>query len=89
MLVFRWDVQATIQRINKSLIARGYLTWFDLTHMNGSVTDAMSAAVEGAACMLYGVSLACESRNDLCRTGSRLRDVLCLTGRCGCQTKSL
>ena len=40
-----------------SLIARGYVTWFDLSNMKGSTMDAMSDAIEGAAVMLYGVSL--------------------------------
>ena len=31
----QWDVQATILRVNESLIARGYITWFDLTNMKG------------------------------------------------------
>ena len=53
----QWDVQATIQRLNESLIARGYVTWFDLTNMKGSTMDAMSDAIEGADVMLYGVSL--------------------------------
>jgi hypothetical protein len=39
----RWDAQATIQRMNDSLLARGYITWFDLTNMKGSVMDAVSA----------------------------------------------
>jgi hypothetical protein len=29
-------VQATIQRVNESLIDRGYITWFDLTNMKGN-----------------------------------------------------
>ena len=41
MLSYQWDVQKTIQRINESLIARGYVTWFDLTNMKGSTMDAM------------------------------------------------
>lgn len=53
----QWDVQATIQLLNQSLIARGYATWFDLTNMKGSTMDAMSDAIEGADVMLYGVSL--------------------------------
>ena len=53
----QWDVQATIKRTNESLIARGYVTWFDLTNMKGSTMDAMSDAIEGADVMLYGVSL--------------------------------
>ena len=43
----QWDVQAIIQRLNESLIARGYVTWFDLTNMKGSTMDAMSDAIEG------------------------------------------
>jgi hypothetical protein len=31
----QWDAQATVKRMNESLIARGYLTWFDLTNMKG------------------------------------------------------
>jgi hypothetical protein len=31
----QWDVQATIMRVNGSLITRGYVTWFDLTNMKG------------------------------------------------------
>ena len=54
----QWNVQAAIQRTNESLIARGYVTWFDLTNMKGSTMDAMSDAIEGADVMLYGVSLA-------------------------------
>ena len=51
-------MQATIQRLNESLMARSYVTWFDLTNMKGSTMDAMSDAIEGADVMLYGVSLA-------------------------------
>ena len=54
----QWNVQNAIQRLNESLIARGYVTWFDLTNMKGSTMDAMSDAIEGADVMLYGVSLA-------------------------------
>jgi hypothetical protein len=54
----QWNVQATIQQLNESLIARSYVTWFDLTNMKGSTMDAMSDAIEGADVMLYGVSLA-------------------------------
>ena len=53
----QWDAQATIARTNQSLIARDYVTWFDLTNMKGSTMDAMSDAIEGADVMLYGVSL--------------------------------
>ena len=58
MLSYQWNVQATIKRLNESLIARAYVTWFDLTNMKGSTMDAMSDAIEGADVMVYGVSLA-------------------------------
>ena len=41
MLSYQWDAQTTIQRMNASLLARGYITWFDLTNMKGSVMDAV------------------------------------------------
>ena len=41
MLSYQWKHQATIKRINQSLQQRGYLTWFDLEKMQGSVMDAM------------------------------------------------
>jgi hypothetical protein len=47
MLSYQWNVQTAVQRINESLIARGYVTWFDLTNMKGSTMDAMSDAIEG------------------------------------------
>ena len=39
----QWDAQATVKRINESLIERGYVTWFDLTNMKG-ITSALCAA---------------------------------------------
>jgi hypothetical protein len=41
MLSYQWDGQATVKRINESLLDRGYVTWFDLTNMKGSTMDAM------------------------------------------------
>ena len=41
MLSYQWNKQATVKRINESLIGRGYVTWFDLTNMKGSTMDAM------------------------------------------------
>ena len=57
MLSYQWDVQQTIARLNNSLKARGYSTWFDVDNMKGSVMDAMSEAVENSDVMLIGVSL--------------------------------
>ena len=58
VLADQWSHQPVIKRLNTSLLARGYVTWFDLTNMKGSTMDAMSEAIEGADVMLYGVSLA-------------------------------
>ena len=70
MLSYQWDAQGTIHRVNDSLMARGYLTWFDLTNMKGSTMDAMSDAIEGADVMLYAVSLKYkESANESARVG--------------------
>ena len=33
----QWNAQATVMRINESLIERGYVTWFDLTNMKGEL----------------------------------------------------
>ena len=41
MLSYQWDSQSVVQRINGSLLSRGYQTWFDLTNMKGSTMDAM------------------------------------------------
>ena len=40
-IIIRWDKQATVKRINESLLNRGFLTWFDLTNTKGSTMDAM------------------------------------------------
>jgi hypothetical protein len=39
----QWDVQAAIQRVNESLIDRGYVTWFDLTNMKGEYAAAATS----------------------------------------------
>ena len=33
----QWDHQRLVQRVNESLLSRGYLTWFDLTNMKGEI----------------------------------------------------
>jgi len=58
MVSYQWDVQSTIERIVRSLEARGYDVWFDLDRMKGSTMDAMSEGVDGAEVVLFGVSLA-------------------------------
>ena len=44
MLSYQWSSQSTIQRINESLISRGFITWFDLTNMKGSTMDASESS---------------------------------------------
>eukprot|EP01046_Picozoa_sp_COSAG06_P082553 COSAG06_NODE_29567_length_554_cov_0.857143_2_plen_142_part_01 len=44
MSVDQWNVQATVMRINESLIERGYVTWFDMTNMKGN-TSALATAL--------------------------------------------
>ena len=54
----QWDSQPMILRIHASLSSRGYLLWIDTEMMKGSTMDAMSEAIEGAAVICYGASLA-------------------------------
>ena len=58
MLSYNWGHQDTIKRVNLALQARGYAVWIDIEKMQGSTVEAMSAAVEDAAVMCYGVSQA-------------------------------
>jgi|EP01046_Picozoa_sp_COSAG06_P004833 hypothetical protein len=45
----QWDVQATVKRINASLIERGYVTWFDLTNMKG-IASTLSLSLQLLLC---------------------------------------
>ena len=58
MLSYNWGNQPTIKRINASLQTRGYAVWIDIEKMQGSTVEVMSAAVEDAAVMCYGISRA-------------------------------
>ena len=58
MLSYNWDHQSVIKRVNSALQSRGYTVWIDIEKMQGSTVEAMSAAVEDAAVMCYGVSQA-------------------------------
>ena len=44
----QWDVQPTIVRLNASLIARGYQTWFDRECYRFTTTAAAAAAAAAA-----------------------------------------
>ena len=54
----QWNVQPQIKRIKAALLSRGYRVWIDIEQMLGSTVDAMAAAVEGSAVVLFGVSRA-------------------------------
>ena len=47
MLSYQWDAQGTIHRVNESLMARGYLTWFDLNNMVPEFSTALMVLSEG------------------------------------------
>ena len=52
----QWDVQATVKRINASLIERGYVTWFDLTNMKG-IASTLSLSLQLLLCSFTSSSL--------------------------------
>ncbi len=56
MLSYEWGSQASVLMIKEALQKAGYRTWIDVDHMSGSTLEAMSLAVEGAACVLMCVS---------------------------------
>ena len=58
MMSYQWNVQNTIKLIVECLRKRQYRIWIDIEKMKGSTIDAMSAAIDSAAALLYGVSLA-------------------------------
>jgi hypothetical protein len=44
MVSYQWEVQVTIERLVRSLQARGYLVWFDVDMMKGSTVRCRHAA---------------------------------------------
>ena len=52
----QWDAQATVKRINESLIERGYVTWFDLTNMKGNNSVLCQCTATAAASSLTDVA---------------------------------
>ena len=58
MLSYNWDHQSVIKRINAALQGRKYTVWIDIEKMQGSTVEAMSAAIEDAAVVVYGISKA-------------------------------
>ena len=41
----QWNVQATLKRLNESLIARGYATWFGMLDLSERIIIAITAVV--------------------------------------------
>ena len=58
MLSYNWSHQGVVKRVNRALQARGYAVWIDIEKMQGSTVEVMSAAVEDAAVLVYGISQA-------------------------------
>ena len=53
----QWDAQATVKRINESLIERGYVTWFDLTNMKGNASAFLLRLCPFSALQLIGLEM--------------------------------
>ena len=59
---YNWSHQGIVKRINAALQGRGYATWIhhlndvDIEKMQGSTVEAMSAAVEDAVVVVYGIT---------------------------------
>jgi serine/threonine protein kinase len=56
MLSYCWAQQDLIKRIRAYLDRMGFVVWFDIEQMKGSVTDAMAAAVENSEAIVYCMS---------------------------------
>ena len=56
MISYCWAQQETVLKVSARLQAAGYSVWIDVEQMRGSTIVAMAEAVEGAACLLVGMS---------------------------------
>ena len=56
MLSYCWAQQDLIKRIRAYLDRMGFVVWFDIEQMKGSVTDAMAGAVENSEAIVYCMS---------------------------------
>ena len=45
MLSYQWDFQATVTRINESLLNRGFVTWFGMLDLSERIIIAITAVV--------------------------------------------
>jgi len=56
MLSYCWAQQDLVKRIRAHLGSMGFVVWFDIEQMKGSVTDAMAQAVENSEAIVYCMS---------------------------------
>jgi len=56
MMSYCWAQQDLVKRIRASLDQMGFVVWFDIEQMKGSVTDAMAQAVENSEAIVYCMS---------------------------------
>ena len=56
MISYCWAQQEIVLKVSARLKAAGYSVWIDVEQMRGSTIVAMAEAVEGAACLLVGMS---------------------------------
>ena len=75
MLSYQWTYQATLQRTNESLIARGYATWFDLTHMKG----VRFCSLQSSCSVLLDAAFASVCARVFSRSEASTRMCVCLT----------
>ncbi|XP_072042189.1 uncharacterized protein [Amphiura filiformis] len=68
MISYQWDNQKTTIRLRDNLVNAGYQVWMDITHMRGSLLDAMAKAVETSSLVLICMSEKYKNSNN-CRAG--------------------
>ncbi|XP_072042187.1 uncharacterized protein [Amphiura filiformis] len=66
MISYQWDNQKTTIRLRDNLVNAGYQVWMDITHMRGSLLDAMAKAVETSSLVLICMSEKYKNSNN-CR----------------------
>ncbi|XP_072041220.1 uncharacterized protein [Amphiura filiformis] len=66
MISYQWDNQETTKRLRDNLVNAGYQVWMDITHMRGSLVDAMAKAVETSSLVLVCMSEKYKNSNN-CR----------------------
>lgn len=68
MISYQWENQKIIKKIRDSLQENGVKCWMDIYDMQGSTTDAMAQAVQGAEIVLICYSKKYQDSSS-CRMG--------------------